>query len=106
MSLRKAFLHFLQAKAISIVFKRGWSVASSWHSGQSNHLLQHGARTDTCAFNTCLHMANHFLPRVLSGAVGALSNTNLAQSLVQANSGADSGADSWGLLAVDAREFQ
>lgn len=54
------FLHFLQAKHISIVFLLGSTYfkecfsVSWWHSGQSNHFLQHGALIETWAFNICL----------------------------------------------------
>lgn len=54
MSLRKHFLHFLQAKAISIVCLRVWSCVSAWHSAQSNHCLQHGERIETWALSMCL----------------------------------------------------
>jgi hypothetical protein len=43
----KGFLHFLQANTISSVLRKGWSDTSWWHSAQSNHLLQQGARIAT-----------------------------------------------------------
>lgn len=61
MSLRKTFLHFLQARMISMERKISWSWVSAWHSGQSNHSLQHWALTYTCAFKMCLHILMSFL---------------------------------------------
>lgn len=43
----KTFLQDLHAKTSSIVFNSGWSVVSVWHSGQSNHFLQHAVLIDT-----------------------------------------------------------
>ncbi len=54
MSFRNAFLHFLHRNAISVVLANLWSSFSAWHSGQSNHCLQHGALIDTWAFKMCL----------------------------------------------------
>ena len=61
--LRKARLHFLHKKIISIVGMSSWSSPhlSMWHSGQSNHNLQQGARTATCALRMCLHIFPIFL---------------------------------------------
>lgn len=78
MFLRKTFLHFLQAntwdnqiidfssdwlwkeddmqQTMSHVFWRGWSSFSSWHSEQSNHRLQQGARIDAWTLGICLHI--------------------------------------------------
>lgn len=52
--LRKHFLHFLQAKTISVLFWRSWSWVSAWHSAQSNHFLQQGLRMATWALRMCL----------------------------------------------------
>ena len=54
MSFLKAFLHFLQMNDISVVFASLWDCVSAWHSAQSNHCLQQGARMETWAFKTCL----------------------------------------------------
>ena len=56
-SLRKTFLHFLHARIISGLFIISWSSVSKWHSGQSNHFLQHEARICTWAFRMCLHIS-------------------------------------------------
>jgi len=53
-SFLKAFLHFLQMNVISADFASLWDCASAWHSAQSNHCLQQGARMETWAFRTCL----------------------------------------------------
>lgn len=55
-SLRKHFLHFLQAKVMSNDWTSGCCSCSAWHSAQSNHLRQHGDRIATCALRMCLHM--------------------------------------------------
>ena len=55
-SFLKTFLHFLQAKVISRVLSNSWSCVSAWHSGQSNHFLQHGALMETWALRMCLHI--------------------------------------------------
>ena len=47
-------MHFLQINDISVVRVSLWVCDSAWHSGQSNHCLQHGARMETCAFRMCL----------------------------------------------------
>lgn len=54
MSFRNAFLHFLHRKVISRVLASLCVWFSAWHSAQSYHCLQHGARMETCAFSTCL----------------------------------------------------
>ena len=54
MSLRNAFLHFLHINVISVVRASWWVSDSAWHSEQSNHCLQHGARMETWAFRMCL----------------------------------------------------
>lgn len=43
-SLRKHFLHFLQAKTISKTCCSSWSEFSWWHSAQSYHLRPGGTR--------------------------------------------------------------
>ena len=53
-SFLKAFLHFLQMNVISVVFASLCDCVSAWHSAQSNHSLQQGARMETWAFRTCL----------------------------------------------------
>ena len=55
-SFLNTFLHFLQTMHMSVVLSNSWSCVSSWHSGQSNHLRQHGALMATWAFRTCLHI--------------------------------------------------
>jgi len=39
---------------ISVDLASLWDCASAWHSAQSNHCLQQGARMETWAFRTCL----------------------------------------------------
>ena len=39
---------------ISVAFASLWDCDSAWHSAQSNHCLQQGARMETWAFRTCL----------------------------------------------------
>jgi hypothetical protein len=65
MSLRKTFLHFLQAKIISVAPLSSWSCFSAWHSAQSNHCLQHGERIATWALRMCLlgHLLAYTVPR-------------------------------------------
>ena len=39
---------------ISVALASLWDCVSAWHSAQSNHCLQQGARMETWAFRTCL----------------------------------------------------
>lgn len=61
MSLRNTFLHFLQAKTISIDFLSWWSLTSSWHYEQSNHFLQQGDLIAACTLIMCLHIWIYYL---------------------------------------------